>query len=244
MIFINFEYLFIISLAGLYIYDSATVCFYNSIFILKGIRKKFDYQIPHSQFNFGKKFLIFLQILSPHILVFQTSWQYKTIHTKAIDIDINNIQKTAEILRKIQPIIIFLFVLMFIVMPILILFKFKTLLIILTILSIYLINIFLFIFILINRKKLHLSKKLILQILLDSLFCPPFALNLMKKISLNLSTTSDALALSKSLLNESRQKLLVNQVVSKIEILQSQYDPQDNTYIALETKKNNLMNEK
>lgn len=231
--FIPIDYLFIMSLVGLYLYDSAILCFYNNIFICKGIRKHFKYQCISLNFSFGKKFVLMPSLIFPYQLLFKGHWQLHNRSITNLDQDLLNIKKITQLLKPLQFINIILFIATILLLPVFIILEFSYLLLALLIFGIYLLNLLNFTYIVLKRKSLHLSKRHLFQFLLDVLFCPPFSLNILRKISLNYAIHTDSIILNQHLLQRPQYIQFLDKISQNIEVLKSNYEISDRSYTLL-----------
>lgn len=232
------EILFILGLVGLYLYDSAQLRFYNEFFLSYGLRKRFAYNSVMATVHFMKKFLSFPSICFPHRLQFHCQWQLSPQTNQDIQLhqDIENIYALNKILRPLQYSTLLVSICTLIILPLAIFFHMGYLSLTILCVLIYGLNLCNSLYILIQRKKLRLSKKFLAHLLLDTLLCPPFALNSLRKISLQLKLNSDAIHLSHALLAPSQHTVFNQQLSQAIVQLKQQYPISDKHYQALESR--------
>ena len=76
---------------------------------------------------------------------------------------------------------------------------------------------------------------------IDALFCPPFALNIIKKITLHNSLQQDAIVMAENLLQNSHRQYFAQQLYDQIEELKDMESScQTPQYLQLETLQTTL----
>ena len=78
-----------------------------------------------------------------------------------------------------------------------------------------------------------------MQLLLDILLCPPFALNLLRKISLNYNIETEGTVLAAQILNTKNYQNLLNEIVHDIQTLKTASN--DKNVIQLELREQQLL---
>jgi hypothetical protein len=229
------ELLFILGLVGLYLYDSAQLRFYNEFFISYGFGNKLNYGSLFPSIHFAKKFLSFPDVMFPHRLQFHCQWQLHTLNPQHIQLnqDIKHIHQYNKILQPLKYSTLLVMICTLIILPLALLLQSSyTVLAILTILiyGLHLLNSF---YIFMQRRSLQLSKKFLSHLLLDTLLCPPFALNSLRKISLQLKLNSDAIDLSHALLNPQQQIKFNQELGDVMAQLRQHYSSTDPLYQTL-----------
>ncbi|WP_433847554.1 hypothetical protein [Acinetobacter proteolyticus] len=216
---LSFDILIILGIVGFYIYDSAHLYFYNEFNLQKGLGSTFKSQLISRQLNVFRKYLFIPNLLLSHQLLFKCAWKIKdpepVVHTH----DIVHLKNISQTLKPLQWINIFIFVLTLAVLPFLILFKAGYLAVAIILVIIYSLNLISILFVIVKRKKLQLSWLKIMQLLLDALLCPPFALNLLRKISLNYHAKTDGILLAAQILNPQQYQQLLDEILLDIQAL-------------------------
>lgn len=232
------EFLFILGLVGLYLYDSAQLRFYNEFFITRGFGKKFSYTSVQPNIHFAKKFLSFPDLFFPHHLQFHCQWQLQTQkdQTAQLNQDIEEIEKLSKILRPLQYSIFIVAMSTLVALPLAIIFEVGYVILAALSLLIYGLNLLNSLYIFVQRNTLQLSKKFLIHLLLDTLLCPPFALNSLKKISLNLKLKSDAIYLGHALFSPQHRADFDLELAKVIAQLKQQYPSSNKNYQALEQR--------
>ena len=222
--FLDTDYLFVFTLVGLYVYDSAQLCYFNEFFLSKGLRSSFYVQTVSLNYSFGKKFLFIPSLFFPSTLLFKVKWQTQNKTAPIVPADIEIIYNLAQQLELIQFLNTIGAILTLIALPLSIIGKASHTLIALIIIVIYAINLINILMIFLQRKTLSLRPKTLLLLFLDSLFCPPFALNLVKKISLNYAIQTEGLKLAQKLLQPPQLEVLITQIIKDIALLKTNHN--------------------
>ncbi|MCH7335787.1 hypothetical protein [Acinetobacter sp. NIPH 2699] len=214
-----FDILIMIGIVGFYIYDSAHLYFYNEFNIQKGLGSAFKSQLISRQLNVFRKYLLIPNLLFSHQLLFKCAWKIKdpapSIHTN----DITHLKNISQTLKPLQWVNILVFILTIAVLPFLIVFKAGYLALAIILVVIYILNLISILFVMVKRKKLLLSWFKIMQLLLDALLCPPFALNLLRKISLNYHAKTDGILLASQILDPQQYQHLLDDILLDIQAL-------------------------
>lgn len=234
-----FDILIVIGIVGFYIYDSAQLYFYNEFNITKGIRPSFNFQHISKPLNCFNKYLVIPNLFLSHQLIFKCAWKIKSISSPTHLDSEDNIKIISKTLRPLQFLNILLFWLTIGILPILIIFKFGYIALTITVSLIYLLNVFSIIFVITKRKVLQLSWSKVMQLLLDILLCPPFALNLLRKISLNYNIETEGTVLAAQILNTDNYQNLLNEIVHDIQTLKTASN--DKNVIQLELREQQLL---
>lgn len=236
---IPFEYWLCFGLVGLYLYDSAKLIAYNQLFLTSGWRSSFRMVLPHKNDHFLKKYLCFTRPLHSTSLVFLCQWNLQNpstpLNTTVLEQDIQNIQTMQSHLKKLSLSSGLVWLLTLVVFPILLINQQHPLYLLLLFATIYLLNIFHVLWLYLYRDRLKISKMQCLYYLIDALFCPPFALNLLKKVSLSYNIKSDAILLATELLSQDAFIDFAEQLIDDIEQLKmSENDAQSPYFMQLQ----------
>ncbi|MGO3917910.1 hypothetical protein [Acinetobacter venetianus] len=225
------EILIIIGLYGFYLYDSARLYFFNEFNMTKGIRSSFKFQHVPKSFSFLSKYLFIPNMFFTHQLIFKCAWKIKQSIPSDQSADVDSILLISKTLKPLQWINMLLWLLMFVLLPVLLLIKLSYLPLAITIITIYILNISSLLFVILKRKSLQLSWAKIFQFSLDVMLCPPFALNLLRKISLNYHVQMEGIALAEKLLNSSDYQVLLEQIILDINHLKTSTNDKNLTHL-------------
>lgn len=160
--------------------------------LLTQSHKGWFYKFPELSFQLLRKYLLLPNPLTPDVAIFRTSWP-----KRSQSIDKTRLDGFVQALEPIQSIIGVLLLLLFIYLPVIALVygSGAKLLIIfgMTYLFIFVILIYVFN----NRDRLCISNSRFVSLAFEAVACPPFALNIVRKISLNYSNIGDPVSFSK-----------------------------------------------
>lgn len=216
-----FDVLLVIGIVGFYIYDSTHLYFYNEFNIYKGFKTTFKSQLISRKFNFYRQYLVIFNLLLPHQLIFKCAWTFKDTHSTIHAIEIEHIRKISLILKPLQVINILIFLLTLAILPFLLIYKADYVAISITLVMIYGLNLFSIFFVMFKRKNLQLSWFKTTQLLLDVLLCPPFAVNLLRKISLNYQIKTEGILLASQILDQKHYQHVLDEVLLDIQTLKT-----------------------
>ncbi|UUM28420.1 otopetrin domain-containing protein [Acinetobacter colistiniresistens] len=227
------ELLLTIGIVGFYIYDSASLYFYNEFNLHKGMRSRFKSELISRQINVLHKYLFIPNLLLSHQLLFKCAWKIKDPEPSIHAHDLLHIKNISQILKPLQGINILIFILTIIVLPLLMIFKANYLAVAIILVLIYSLNLISILVVMIKRKRLQLSNFKIMQLLLDALLCPPFALNLLRKISLNYQAKTDGILLAAQILDLQQYQRLLDNILLDIQALKMASNEQNITQLEL-----------
>jgi hypothetical protein len=178
--YISYEYLLWLGIALFYIYDSIELVYFNDVYIVKGL-KSWKHLIPNPFFTIFNKIVFIPNPLTPHCLYFKFS--FPSNEDKISSKEGKDVNAFNKAIYNIQTLTLYQLILLIIVFPIMLInYNYGPLL--LGIMALIYMNIItIFVLIHINKKKFKISQKQFLTYLFESIFCPPFSLNILRKIS-------------------------------------------------------------
>jgi hypothetical protein len=211
---------------------------FNELIFIR-FKKKWSYKFPILSLQLLRKFPFLPNLLTPNIALFQVFWP-----SRDQGLNINELNTFIKSVLPIQIISVVLLLLMFICLPI-IAFKYgsgvKLLIIFSTIYSL-IVCILTYIF---NQKhNLKLSNTKFLSIAFESIVCPPFALNMVRKISLNYPINVDPYIFSKEMFDEPTKKSFKYRLCIIIKKKMSFFEDDSSRYIELNKYLNQIKSEK
>ena len=242
---IAMEYWLVLGLFSLYLYDLTRFVGFNDILFTQGFKKVFSVQLGSQQTACAKKYLYFARPLQPHQLIFQLKWQLQPRQISADTLlQLTEFDHRLKILKTLQPWILINGLLTLVLFPICLLFLHNIFVLAVLVILIYSLNLSLFLAVFRKRKVLQLNSKQSLNFILDALFCPPFALNLLKKLSLQLSPSLDALSFAQLYLNPMQLCHIQQTILEDIdELIQQADDPASEYFqqlLSMQQQLNNL----
>lgn len=241
----SFEYGLCLGLVGLYLFDSAKLISYNQLFLVCGLRSQFSSDLPPKHHQILKKYVYFTRPLHGASLVFLMQWKLQkyvlTTTSATLKYDLETIKNIQKNLRKLQISSGLVWLLTLIIFPFLFIIQQNSIFVLILLMCIYTINLIHILLIYLQRNTLQITKIQCLHYLIDALFCPPFALNLLKKICLNYKIKSDAITLAIQLLSKNEFQHFAIQLISEIEQLKiSETDIYSSHFIHLQQLQDHL----
>ncbi|WP_032857324.1 hypothetical protein [Acinetobacter dispersus] len=215
------EIMIVIGIVGFYIYDSAHLYFYNEFNIQKGFKAAFKSQLISRKFNFSRQYLVIQNLLLSHQLIFKCAWKFQNAHSAIHPNEIEHIREISQALKPLQIINILSFILTLGILPFLLIYKADYLAISISLVMIYGLNLFSIFFVMIKREILQLSWFKTTQLLLDVLLCPPFAVNLLRKISLNYQIKTEGILFASQILDQEHYQQLLDEILLDIQTLKT-----------------------
>ena len=204
----------IIGVIGFYIYDSLSLLFHNQI-VFTETSKTWDFTFPSHRFRFGNKFVFLANVFMPFQSVFYSSWP--CIEKTPERIELNALNKFLNSLFIFRLLSIILWVTLILILPPILL-MYGTIFNLLTILGVTYVTIFLMIFFLWRfKKRLNFSNKDFFSIVFDILACPPFAINVVRKITLKQKFKFTPIEFSKKRLSQKERLKFQYQLNERIE---------------------------
>lgn len=177
---LSFEALLITGIFCFYLYDSATLAFSNELFFIESFGK-WSASFPSERLRVLGKLLLIPNPATPFNLLFVATWNETDGVTSVKSNDMANLLANTTYLRVS---VIILMMMMLILFP-LVTYKFGLGIIALVLLLlIYLTIIVMLCYLYIKKEFYGLSKKKFIALAFESIACPPFALNMLRKLSL------------------------------------------------------------
>jgi len=235
---LSFEVLLILGVIGFYLYDSIMLFNINELLLTKSYKGWF-YSFPALGFQLLKRYPLLPNPLIPHMAIFRVSWPNDA---KLFDED--KFKIFSQSLKPVQLAVNILFMLLLIYLPMIALMygSGPKLLIIFGITYLLISTILLYIFN--NKDKLYMSNKRFVSFAFESLVCPPFALNMVRKISLNHPNLGDPIFFSESVFDINNQEIfnkdiskLINRRMSFLEVDSDNYIELSSYYPKLKVRK-------
>ena len=197
--YISYEYLLWLGIALFYIYDSVELVYFNNIYIVKGL-KSWSHIIPNPFFTIFNKIVFIPNPLTPHCLYFKFSFPSNEDRISPMESkDVNAFNKA---IYNIQTLTLYQLILLIVVFPIMLInYNYGPLLLGIMVL-IYMNIIIILALIYINKKQFKISQKQFITYLFESILCPPFSLNILRKISKNYEIKNSPISFSTKKMNK------------------------------------------
>ena len=201
----------ILGVIGFYIYDSLSLLFHNQI-VFTEASKTWGFTFPSSRFRLGSRFIFLCNVFMPFQSVFLSSWPCVE---KAVEIkQLNTLNKFLNTLILFRLLSVILWITLILILPPILL-MYGTIYNLLTLLAVtYLIILLMILLLRLLRKKLNLTNKDFVSIAFDILACPPFAINVVRKITLKQKFTFTPIEFSKKRLSQ-KERLFFKYALSE-----------------------------
>ena len=235
---LSFEALLVLGVLLFYLYDSLMLLNVNELVFQKSF-KSWSYRFPVFGFQILRKFPFLNNLLMPNFLAFNLSWP-----SPKEEIDCGRLEILIKSLFPLQIIAFVLMLLIIFVLPF-VAFIFDSgpellALFMLIYLLIFLSVCYLFIY----RDSLMLSGLKFLSIAFECILCPPFAINIARKVSLNYEIGSDPIDCSKTLFDKQTFKLFKSDLTSLLKTNMNYHDKGSARYTELQNYLNDIKNTK
>ncbi len=210
---LSFELLLIIGVLGFYLYDSSMLLYINELVFIRGYRA-WNFSCPSTNWLVLGRRLYIPNPLSPNMPIFRLNWAESNHRSKS---DITSLEEVLAVLVPVQYLLATLLACFFIVLPLVLLLYGSGPQLLWAFGVIYL-NIFL-ILILVYLKKdvLGVSNREYLALSFESLACAPFALNILRKLTLRRLLSSDPMEFANTILDREKFEVLVDVVNKRID---------------------------
>ena len=231
---LRFETLLVLGVLLFYLYDSLMLLNINELIIQKSF-KKWSYRFPVFGLQILRKFPLVNNLLMPNFLIFNLSWPS---HKEEIDSD--KLETLIQSMLPLQIIASLLLLLIIFVLPV-VAFLFDSGPELLTLfIFIYLLIIFSVCYLFICRDSLGLSGLKISSIAFESILCPPFAINIARKVSLNYEIGSDPIDCSKMLFDKQTFELFKSDLTSLLKTNMKYHEKDSTRYTELKSYLNDI----
>lgn len=207
----SFEALLILGVIGFYLYDSAILLFSNELIIVQSFGK-WSVTFPSDHWRVMRKLLFFPNPLTAYNLLFRTTWSTIDTFTGSSS-DISKFMASMSFLRIL---VMVLMVLLFVALPI-VMFKIGTGIIFLIVLFlIYFTILNMLVYTYFRKSSLGLDNKTFASLAFDSLACPPFAINLLRKISLRHALCDNSVEFAAKTLKPKDFNKFIEELINKM----------------------------
>ena len=218
----------VLGIIGFYFYDAIMLLNLNELILTRSIRH-WSYKFPLLSFQLLRKYPLLPNLLTPNVALFRTFWprnDQQLIPVKELDIFIKS-------LLPVQIIVVLLLLLMLVCLPV-VAFVYGSGVKLLIIFSfIYLVIVSILIYVFTQKDNLYLTKAKFISIAFESIACPPFALNIVRKITLNHPLLGDPYVFSKKVFDSNTQLSFTRDLGYAIEENLKFHETDSNRYIEL-----------
>jgi len=231
----SFEILLILGVFCFYVYDSILVLASNEFIIYKS-ESKWSYVYPGYNWRFLKKTLYVPNIFRPDLALFSAHWRFRTQHDNRT-VSCNQLM---EFISHFKYYLWFLYCLMFICLPAVIYLYGQGIMLLSLFFLVYLNIIFILLIVWKNKKLLLLDNVNLAKICFESLACPPFALNIIRKITINIPVVCDPLIFAEQEFDIALFKKLLIDITERVDGLLVHIDEGHRDFYKLCLYKNRL----
>ena len=233
----SFEVLLVIGVVGFYLFDSAMLLYANE-FILIETNRRWDFAYPGSGWQIMKKSLYLPNPLRPDSAAFRVFWLSNERNEQQDDEQA--LSQFTQAYRSLRYMLMSLFVLLLVMIP-LVLFWFGSGAELLLVFALIYVNIIIMLVqIFRSREALEVPRRFFLSLAFEALACAPFALNLLRKISLHRSLSGDPLRFAARVFEKDTYHQLIDAVCNKVDEQLEIEDTQRESYSELQTYRDQL----
>ncbi len=233
---LSFESWLILGVIGFYLYDSIMLLNINELLLTRSYKSWF-YKFPELGFQLLRRYPLLLNPLTPHVAIFRTSWPNDI---KPLNED--KFSKFIQSLELIQLVVNILLLLLLVYLPVISLVYGSGAKLLTLFLMIYLLIAVILVYVFNNKKELLLSNGDFISIAFEAFLCPPFALNMVRKISLNYPNIGDPVSFSENVFDENSKKKLNKDIAKVINRRMMFLEVDSDNYLKLNTYLEELYN--
>jgi len=234
---VSFELLLPVGAIAFYLFDSAALLYGNEfIFTLKSGSWVWS---AGSDFILRGRRLYLPNPLTPQRLSFRTAWSESQLNEGAGDASrISELQRNLRLLGFLE---LFLLVLIALIMPVVLALLGTGVALLAVFAACYGTVLVMIGFLIRNRARLGLSTRQLVGLSLDGLLCPPFGINLVRKITLRQNPVGDPVAFAKSSFAPTDLAALVASICKRLELDMAELDRSEAKWMQLEAYRERLM---
>lgn len=170
-----------LGIIGFYLYDSIMLLCYNEVVFSESFGR-WTFSSPDNNLRVRHKALFMPNPLTPFRPMFRVTWS--TNDSPLTEESTNELLKVVDLTRSLGIVVMLLFAEIALVVPTVIFTRGTGLLFLGTLMAVYLTILLALGLVYANRAGLALSNKRFASLAFDSLACPPFAINMLRKITL------------------------------------------------------------
>lgn len=178
---ISFEVLLVLGILSFYLYDSAILLYVDELVIAKPFAK-WSFAIPSLNWRLAGKVLYLPNPLTPSTPLFRVTWS--TDARPVTPHAVKELEALITSLRLLRRLVLFLLSLMLGALPVILLELGTGTWFLLTLALIYISIASMLIVVYVQHERLGLARRDLLSLVFESITCPPFALNMVRRISL------------------------------------------------------------
>jgi hypothetical protein len=210
---LSFEVLLIIGVLGFYLYDSAILLFSNELVFIESYGR-WSFSFPNPRWLLRGRVLYFPNPLAPYKMIYRAAW---STNDNALEIQSEDLtHKFSAPLCYLRILVIVLMILLVVVLPVVMLRLGAGVVFLVVLFLIYFTILNMLGYIFIKKVNLQLTNKAFLSLAFDSLACPPFAINMLRKISLRMQICNNPVEFSRLILKPNDFKKFAATLIDKL----------------------------
>lgn len=221
------EALLMATAVALYLYDSAMLLYANEAVLMPAARQTWRAGFGSDKTTFRGKELLLPNPLLPARPVFRLAWDFE----RSVEAAGGDWTAARGVLARLAPPVWSLAVVMFAVLPLALFGRFGDLAVLAGFLLVYLNLLWLIASLWRGRVALGLSNRACMLVALDLLVCPPFAVNLIRRLALRFKVEEDFIHAAQRLLGREDWEAARAQVLSRLDD-EISFEPQDTARMA------------
>ena len=216
-----------VGVIGFYIADSFTLAFHNELLLAASSPKRWRY-VPRTA-ELAGKYLYVPNLFKPYQLLLKLRWHTDIHAGQSRDELILPVQQLAGALLVLQILVICLALQILLLFPLTIYLYGLGVLSLLLMLLIYSTILSAVVVVFFKRQQFNLSLSAYAKLAFEVLACPPFAINLLRKLGLSQSVTVDGLALVEHLLTADDYQQVLADIIQEVDMMQVLLEDTDST---------------
>lgn len=233
----KFEIWLAVAIVGLYLLDSVSLLYANEfVFYLAGNRWKFT--TAHQGVQVLRRYLYIPNPLAPYRPLFRAAWS-----AAAAEYTVRTLEPCTRYVAVLLPIQLSASVLLGLIIlgaPVLLLARGAGTPFLTLVALVYLVIIGMLAYIYVKRDTLALSRGNLAELVIDSILCPPLAINVVRKITLGRALRADAVAYARSYFDVSEFQHFIAAICSQVDERLELEEEGSDQYLALTAYRNKL----
>lgn len=212
---IQTEILLIVTVVGLYLYDSMRLLYYNEGILTPKGKDEWSVCFGTRTYRLLGKEIFFPNPFFPHRPLFRLSWEPEGCAAEEAE----HWTANKNIFGPLVPMVWQMALALFILLPLGFFTRLGDHILLTAILLLYVNIIGALLWLWFNRATFNLSRKKFAALAFESLVCSPFALNIIRTLSLNMHTKEDLLNASRRLQNQKDWSVTRTSIIARLDEL-------------------------
>lgn len=222
---------------ALYLYDSAVLLYANEGVLVRSLTAKWRVQFAFDNTNVAGRSIYLPNPFTPYQPVFKLAWNFDG----AIAASKADWESHAGRFTTLSIIVIVAGVSLFVLLPLGLFFKYRYLLLILALVLLYSSLAAIGVWLYLNRTALQLSRRELGFFIFECLACPPFALNIVRKLGLRVPVREDLIGAVRRLVAPAHWPACRGRLIERLDEQISGEDEGSARAVALEARKRELL---